>query len=509
MPPKSGLRPRATTPARSTRAATTTLPDTPGTRRSTRGATRLSVAPRDVISNPALPEIQTQQSYAYGSSKTPALPEQLHAQDMKRRAVENRLNAAVDEAERNFEAHAAELRSHSPESQKAARADRAQRRASKEAPQRPMTSSTPDNVRKQNRTAAWIDDSQLDDIPEEETRHDSPESQPQTPPVDRAGSEPSSLPTGSLDHSYNYERGLRRPNLPQPEPEIRPNTVPQQPPERQTQTLSAQRHVSLGSRAYSACQRTLMAFRHWLPYKVGLRMLGLRKTTSPPPVTALETWHDEGDRWCAASVPRPSPNSAKPQAPSIHQDSMRLAIQTSQHIYPTELVVEHFPSSASLEPGTAPRDIELWADFADLSYQEWTKLHIQDLIDESSADNFFPSTDSSAGAKTWARIGTATYATSAVSDTNKAGPGSEYVMSADEIYGQASRNNKDSMRGRNHAREEVEVDHVQRFNLNVNQHGLLHYTNRFLVRVRTNHGSDHTCLYRVRLHGLPLNWEDR
>lgn len=630
---------------------------------------------------------------------------------MKRRAVENRLNAAVDEAERNFEAHAAELRSHSPESQKVARADRAQRRASKEAPQRPITSPTPDNVRKQNRTAAWIDDSQLDDIPEEETRHDSPESQPQTPHVDRAGSEPSSLPTGSLDHSYNYERGLRRPNLPQPEPEIRPNTVPQQPPERQTQTLSAQRHVSLGSRAYSACQRKLMAFvrltrsafnaiwqwisrmihmmqksileipdspitsalfktvfmiavfgisglafctiftrtcdaastsivsqtlqqlcgqcrtsklpqlstwnlthaspndmnallsalrqtqsqisqietrlnsridtslastsadaaalrshqaalelqinrlneqhhptalsasshdvasplikkmnffspssgaiiipsltsptltqRHWLPYKVGLRMLGLRKTISPPPVTALETWHDEGDRWCAASVPRPSPNSAKPQAPSIHQDSMRLAIQTSQHIYPTELVVEHFPSSASLEPGTAPRDIELWADFADLSYQEWTKLHVQDLIDESSADNFFPSTDSSAGAKTWARIGTATYAISAVSDTNKAGSGSEYVMSADETYGQASRNNKDSMRGRNHAREEVEVDHVQRFNLNVNQHGLLHYTNRFLVRVRTNHGSDHTCLYRVRLHGLPLNWEDR
>ncbi|KAK5103435.1 hypothetical protein LTS08_002850 [Lithohypha guttulata] len=179
---------------------------------------------------------------------------------MKRRAVENRLNAAVDEAERNFEAHAAELRSHSPESQKVARADRAQRRASKEAPQRPITSPTPDNVRKQNRTAAWIDDSQLDDIPEEETRHDSPESQPQTPHVDRAGSEPSSLPTGSLDHSYNYERGLRRPNLPQPEPEIRPNTVPQQPPERQTQTLSAQRHVSLGSRAYSACQRKLMAF---------------------------------------------------------------------------------------------------------------------------------------------------------------------------------------------------------------------------------------------------------
>lgn len=718
MPPKASVRQRNATPARSTRAATTALQDTPGTRRSTRGGSRQPIATKDVVSNPALPEIQTQQSYAYGSSKTPALPEQLHARDLSMHAVANRLNAAADEAERNFEARAAEVRgSASPDSQAAARESRAQRRASKEPvliSSQTLLRETPEDVRKQSRTADWINSSQLDEIPEEDSEADG---EPQTPERDRGVSEPSSFPTGSFDHSYNYERGERGPRLPQPEPDLEPEQEPEprrsreaQPLHRQESVIRRQQRqktplwkrtkskiswlrVAMRDSAYRIClavrrsiQRLCSAVWHWIyrmiqmmqkslleipdspvtsilfkslivltvvsisgfllctvftytcdanstsivsqsfqtlcgqcrtsnfnsiqgrnltttnpndmsgllsalqqtqkqiaqietrlnskidsshashsadtahlrvhqdsleqqirrlksqrsssassssdvpspligkinffspssgatiiphltsptrtqafwfPYKLGLRMLGLRKSLSPPPITALEPWLDEGDCWCAAEVDTDNGSSRQHQR---SQDSIRLAVQVSQQIYPTELVIEHFPSTGSLEPGLAPKDIEIWADFAGLTYTEWQRLHIEDLVSESPDSTFLPKT---AGARTWAKIGIGRYAISSSSNAYT-GESGGYEMSADETYGHVGRSWNP---GQDVGGDDQEVGHVQRFNLAINQHGLLHYSDRFLVRVRNNHGAGYTCLYRVRLHGMPR--EDR
>ncbi|KAK5939139.1 hypothetical protein PMZ80_008442 [Knufia obscura] len=681
MPPRAALRQRTATPARSTRAGTAAPQDTP--RRSTRAASRQPIATKDAVSNPALPEIQTQQSYAYGASKTPALPEQLHARDMSMKAVANRLNDATNEAERNFEAHAAEVRGNTPESQTSARDNRAQRRTSK-APQRQSQqppSGTPDDVRKQARTADWINSSQLDDIPEEESRQASGDRELETPHRDRETSLASSFPTGSFNHSYNYERGERAPDLPQPEPDPQPEPARQVParqqtqqPERQasvirkqstpitTRIKSSVRHTSKvagehishvshaiwqwisrmvqtflksirelpDSPAISALFKTIAvlvimgagtwafctAFTYtcdpsstsvvtqslqtlcgqcrsatpisptWnltgtnphdlqalvsalkqtqsqisqiesrlnskidsshashtsdaailrsqqdslesqirqlslshpnadtntandvpspllhavnffspsngaviIPYLTSptraqklrwplgpvVNILGFRKPIEPGPLSALEGWVDESERWCAAEVANPS------------QDTLRLAIQTRQLIYPTELVIEHFPSSGSLEPGRAPKDIEIWADFADLSYDQWQKLRVADLVAESASERFLP--DGKTGtAQTWARIGMATYQTASVVGED------EYEMRADEPL---------SFK-RNRRGDKRDASHVQRFNLNINQNGLLHYSNRFLLRVRNNHGASYTCLYRVRLHGLPL-----
>ena len=240
MPPRAALRQRTATPARST----ITVRDTP--RRSNRAVSRQPIATKDVVSNPALPEIQTQQSYAYGSSKTPALPEQLHARDISMRAVASRLDDAADEAERNFEAHAAELRGNTPDSQVSARDARAQRRVSKE-PQRqsqqPPSLDTPDVVRKQARTAHWLTTSQLDEIPEEDPLQASARRETETPHREREESLASSFPTGSFNHSYNYERGHRAPNLPQPEPAPQPEPE-QRPPARQ-QSQRTERQASL------------------------------------------------------------------------------------------------------------------------------------------------------------------------------------------------------------------------------------------------------------------------
>lgn len=698
--PRTATRPGGATPARSTRAASVALEVTPGTRKSTRVSARQSLGPRDIVANPALPEIQTQQSYAYGSSKTPALPEQLQARDLRRSAVANRLNEAVEEAERNFETHAAELRGPSPaESHKSARDARAQKRASKEPSQQPP-SQTPDDVRKHNRTDAWLNGADLDKIPEEDSREDETEEELQTPQQDRPSSPPSSFPTGSFNHSYNYERGWRPPRLPQPVPDPKPNPEAEAEPEEEQQREPQTNHeprarvehqrqhmsfltrketrikeayratilffrnlsyglfrwttrmvrmmqksfldipdspitgalfqslcviVVLGIAGLSFCaiftrtcdassvsivsqslqrfcgqcsssnfelsswnlthadpsdlnallkalQRTQMqigqiesrlssridsslasqtaetaalrshqeglelqirrlnsqheppahqaqskdvaspliakmnffspssraliipgitsptrAQQHSLPLRVVLNMVGLRKTISPPPITALGPWQDEGDCWCAAAVPIKTKGK---------QDSIRLGVKTSQLIYPTELVIEHFPSSGTTEPGVAPRELELWADFSGMSPEEFAKLHVQDLVDESAQDWFLPGRNSRA--KTWARIGSATYAISPSTD-NAHG----YEMEADETYEHAKQY------GRRVPGNQKDVDHVQRFNLAINQNGLLHYSNRYLLRVKNNYGSDHTCLYRVRLHGLPLDREGK
>lgn len=172
-----------------------------------------------------------------------------------------------------------------------------------------------------------------------------------------------------------------------------------------------------------------------LAQRVLLRMAGSTLYETQPPSTALTAWQDVGDCWCS---------SAAPSA----QDSMRLGVRVAEMIFPTELVVENYPSAGSLFPGSTPKKIEVWADFGHLDGREWESLNIRQMQGDNPIG------------PDWAMIGQMEYDAS------------------------------------------VEATHLQAFKMEVNQHQHLHAAQTFVIRAVSNYGSDFTCLYRIRMHGV-------
>ncbi|KAL4920519.1 hypothetical protein BDW62DRAFT_7192 [Aspergillus aurantiobrunneus] len=66
-----------------------------------------------------------------------------------------------------------------------------------------------------------------------------------------------------------------------------------------------------------------------------------------PPLAALTPWEDFGECWCSA--PR--------------KGMSQLAILLGRRIVPEDVVVEHLPKAATIRPGVAPQEMELWARY--------------------------------------------------------------------------------------------------------------------------------------------------
>jgi hypothetical protein len=128
----------------------------------------------------------------------------------------------------------------------------------------------------------------------------------------------------------------------------------------------------------------------------------------------------------------------------------QLGVLMREMIYPTEVVIEHAPSDISPTPGTSPKELEVWADFSHLNAEE----SIDTGVDKLPHDTALPSS--------FARIGRMTY---------KAGEGAAPV---------------------------------QIFKLDINQERKQYLTQKVVFRATSNYGAEHTCFYRVRLHGVPL-----
>ena len=157
-----------------------------------------------------------------------------------------------------------------------------------------------------------------------------------------------------------------------------------------------------------------------------------------PPESALTRWDEHGDCWCS---PLNNEDGAWPT----------LGVIMGNNIYPDQVIIEHIPTTASLEPGSTPQEMELWAFIEDRATRE--KI-------ESRSMEFFQEGKHPEG---MTKIGTWTYD---IESTN----------------------------------------HIQSFPLQIDltMFGDRAYTNNLMVRVKSNWGANrvsYACLYRVRVNG--------
>ena len=158
------------------------------------------------------------------------------------------------------------------------------------------------------------------------------------------------------------------------------------------------------------------------------------------PETALTRWDEHGDCWC-------SPSS------SANGFGTTLGVIMAKTIHPDQVVVEHISPFAALEPGAAPREMELFA-FVDTTSGTYNEL-------KTLSDGVFGVDEGGSLPYGWVRIATFTY-------------------------------------------DQESTQNVQSFPVQLDMKALGASTNKIIVRSKNNWGGEkvgYTCLYRVRLHG--------
>lgn len=216
------------------------------------------------------------------------------------------------------------------------------------------------------------------------------------------------------------------------------------------------------------------------------------------PIAALTPWDGVGDCWCSA-----------PRA-GISQ----LAVLLGRQIVPEEVVVEHIPKGASLSPGVAPREMELWARFRP---NRNPPAAADSFPSAPSSSSFLPSflgrffsspRPSSAGSspspsptlsatRTFPRPTSSASLHETIMDTlRQAYPREpETAYSDDPLLGpsfyRVGRWQYD-INGENH---------VQRFSLDAVIDIPALRVDKVVFRVKSNWGAENTCLYRLRLYG--------
>ncbi|KUL83115.1 hypothetical protein ZTR_11017 [Talaromyces verruculosus] len=223
--------------------------------------------------------------------------------------------------------------------------------------------------------------------------------------------------------------------------------------------------------------------------------LGGKRLPQPnPPETALEAWDDVGDCWCGA----PSKTG---------QGQLQLALELGQRAILDEVVVEHISASASPDPDVAPREMELWAQFKPSRGQQPAKA--------TAAETAF--TSESIHKKTgWFGLFQSSPVSSSSSSSSSSKPFpsslSSILDSVLKTLHQAYPSDSETAYANDHLLGPTyfrlgkwEYDRtgsaIQHFALDA----LIDYpmlrVDKVVIRVKSNWGGNHTCLYRVKVHG--------
>ncbi|KAJ2902054.1 hypothetical protein MKZ38_001090 [Zalerion maritima] len=186
----------------------------------------------------------------------------------------------------------------------------------------------------------------------------------------------------------------------------------------------------------------------------------------PGPKKALQAFQEPEDCWCAG------PNKLTSEGGVQYNGVATLPIELSRTIQPEHFVIEHIRPEKVLDPGSAPKDIEIWAyvedPFRRRDLKDWAKFTF-------STNNGPSPPPSNTGSKTSTR------------NLRTEPPPLE--------------NDKFVMIGRlQFSAKDIEKGH-RMYSFGPAMSDLALWTDSFVVRAVTNHGSDHTCFYRVRMFG--------
>ena len=161
-----------------------------------------------------------------------------------------------------------------------------------------------------------------------------------------------------------------------------------------------------------------------------------------PPEAALTSWEEHGDCWCT-------------HAGGLDGLGGSIAVTSGASIYPEQVVVEHIAPTASLQPGAAPREMELWAYIHDFDLYDTVKILSTQMFPPESR---------------------------AVEAQQTLG----YVRIATWTYDIGS------------------TENIQAFPVQLDLKAFSVHTNKLIIRAKNNWGEgkvEYTCLYRLRVHG--------
>lgn len=177
---------------------------------------------------------------------------------------------------------------------------------------------------------------------------------------------------------------------------------------------------------------------------------------------ALRPWYEGGNCWCAA---KPTDYELGGRVPKA-----QLAIKMPVPMFPTSIAIEHVPISGTLDITSAPMDLELWVQIKDAEHRELIGRTAASMImfKEGTIDD--PKGYISENGKDISR--------------SSVGLPASYVRIASWRY---------DINGPNYVQtHDVDIE--------LGDYGVT--VQRAVVRARNNWGAEHTCFYRVRLHGM-------
>jgi hypothetical protein len=178
----------------------------------------------------------------------------------------------------------------------------------------------------------------------------------------------------------------------------------------------------------------------WFPTRWAHWAIGNPVPPPNPPEAALTNWEEHGDCWCSPATDN-------------HGFGPSLGVITGKEIYPEQVIIENIKPSAALEPGSAPRDMELLAYITDIDVYNTVRSYSEEIFHDEAGELQHPY---------------------------------RFVKIASWTYDLESHQN------------------IQAFPVQIDMESLGAKTDKLVLRVKNNWGGgnvDYTCLYRVRLNG--------